>query len=317
MGGWHAHRAVAAGARIVAVADTDHERAKRIAARYRGCRAVGSLADAMALANIIHICTPTGTHGPLVADALRARRHVVVEKPLAATVVETVELLALADAHGVLLCPVHQFVFQEGVRAATARLGAIAPVIHLDFMICSAGAARGDDRLRDAVAVEVLPHPLSIVASLLPGVLPRVQWSAQRPAAGELRVLGAANEVSISMVVSMRARPTRNRLEILGERGSMHVDLFHGFVSSYGGAVSRTRKLTQPFVIATTDLAAAAANLAWRTMRRESAYPGLSRLFGEFYRAIGSGAPCPLPARDTLAVARALEVIVAATDLGN
>ena len=271
----------------------------------------------MALSNIVHICTPTGTHEPLVAEALRARRHVVVEKPLAATVTKTAELLALADAQGVLLCPVHQFVFQDGVRAAAARLGSIAPVVHLDFLICSAGAIGGDDRTRDAVAVEVLPHPLSIVASLLPGVLPRMQWSVQRPAAGELRVLGGVNEISISMVVSMRARPTRNRLEILGAHGTMHVDLFHGYVSHYDGAVSRHRKVTQPFVIATTDLAAAAANLVRRAMRREPAYPGLSRLLEEFYRAVGSGGPCPLPPGDTLAVAQSLEVIVREAGLVN
>ena len=317
MGGWHAHRAAAAGARIVAVVDPDQERARRIAARYRGCRAVANLADAAAVANIIHICTPTGTHAPLVAAALRARLHVIVEKPLAATVAETAELLALAGAQGVLLCPVHQFVFQDGVRTAAARLSAIAPVVHLDFTVCSAGAAGGDDQKRDAVAVEVLPHPLSIVARLLPGALARLQWSVQRPIAGELRVLGVADGVSISIMVSMRARPTRNRMEILGERGSMHVDLFHGFVASYGGAVSRTRKMTQPFVIATTDLVAAATNLARRAMRREPAYPGLGRLLSEFYRAIESGAPCPLPPGDTLAVAQSLEVIVREAGLVN
>ena len=317
MGGWHARFAAAAGARIVAVCDPDHVRAERIASRHYDCRAVADLEEAIAAADVVHICTPTGTHRTLVAHALRARRHVLVEKPLAATTAETAELLALADSHGVLLCPVHQFVFQDGVRSAAARLTEIAPVVHLDFLICSAGATGGDDRTRDAVAVEVLPHPLSIVASLLPGVLPRMQWSVQRPAAGELRVLGRVNEISISMVVSMRARPTRNRLEILGARGTMHVDLFHGYVSHYDGAVSRSRKVTQPFVMAATDTTAAAANLARRAIRREPAYPGLRRLLGEVYAAIGAGAACPLPAADTLAVAEAGEVIAASVALGN
>lgn len=313
MGSWHARCAAAAGARVVAIADTDQPRADRIARGHRGCRAVPGLDDALALADVIHICTPTGTHAALVAQTLRARRHALVEKPLASTASETIELLALADAHGVILCPVHQFVFQDGVRAAAAHLNAIAPLIHLDFMICSAGATAGDDRTRDAVAFEVLPHPLSLVAGLLPGALPRMQWSARRPAAGELRVTGEADHVSISMLVSMRARPTRNRLEILGTGGSMHVDLFHGFVSSYPGSVSRARKITQPFVIAATDSAAAAVNLARRAIRREPAYPGLVRLMRQFYAGIGEGTPGPIPPADTLAVAEAWDAIAAIT----
>lgn len=313
MGGWHAQCAAAAGARVVAVADTDQPRADRIAALYRGCRAVPGLDDALALSDVIHVCTPTGTHAALVRQTLRARRHALVEKPVASTAAETTELLALAGAHAVVLCPVHQFVFQDGVRTAAAHLSAIAPVIHLDFMVCSAGATGGDERRRDAVAFEVLPHPLSLVAALLPGALPRMQWSARRPAAGELRVTGEADDVSVSVLVSMRARPTRNRLEILGAGGSMHVDLFHGFVSTYRGSVSRARKMTQPFVIAATDSAAAAVNLARRAIRREPAYPGLVCLMREFYAAIGAGAPCPIPAADTLAVAQAWDAIAAAT----
>lgn len=316
MGGWHARGVVAAGARVVAVCDPDRGRAERLAARHRGCRAVAEFDEAIAAADVIHICTPTGTHHTLVAQALRARRHVLVEKPLAATAAATAELLAVAESHAVLLCPVHQFVFQDGVRAAAAGLASIAPVVHLDFMICSAGAAGSDDATRDAVALEILPHPLSLVASLLPGALSRMQWSARRPSAGELRVIGVADGVSVSMLVSMCARPTRNRLEILGARGSMRVDLFHGSVVSYGGAVSRVRKMTQPFTMAAADTAAAAVNLARRAIRRELAYPGLRRLLTEVYGAIGAGAPCPLPAADTLAVAEAREVIATTAGLG-
>lgn len=311
MGRWHAQCGATEGARIVAIVDTDRERAGLIASRHQGCVATTDLEQAIALSDVVHVCTPTATHGALVATALRARRHVLVEKPLAATAAETAALLRLAEAQNVLLCPVHQFIFQDGVRSAAARLKTIAPVIHLDFMICSAGATTDDDTTRDAVAFEVLPHPLSLLASLLPGLLGRMTWSAQRPSAGEIRVLGVAEEVSVAILVSMRARPTRNRLEILGARGSMRVDLFHGSVANYGGGVSRVRKMTQPFVMAATDTAAAAATLTRRALNRELAYPGLRRLLCEVYQAIGKGAPCPIPAADTLAVAEAGDLIAA------
>ena len=101
MGGWHAQCAAAAGARIVAITDIDRDRAGRIASRHRGCLATTDLDEAIAASDVVHVCTPTATHGALVATALRARRHVLVEKPLAATAVETAELLRLADAQNV------------------------------------------------------------------------------------------------------------------------------------------------------------------------------------------------------------------------
>lgn len=311
MGGWHARFAAAAGARIVAIVDTDQPRAGRIAARHKGCLTTTDLEEAIAVSDVVHICTPTATHGTLVATALRAGRHVLVEKPLAASATETAELLDLASAHRVMLCPVHQFAFQDGVRTAAARWATIAPVLHLDFMICSAGATGGDDTHRDGVAIDVMPHPLSVMTSLLPGALGRMDWSARRPGAGEIRATGVCDDVSVSILISMGARPTRNRLEILGALGSMRLDLFHGSAAIHGGAVSRVRKVTQPFVVAGTDAAAAAVNLTRRALNGEPAYPGLRRLLSQVYQAIGTGSPCPIPAGDTLAVAEAVDAIAA------
>ena len=79
------------------------------------------------------------------------------------------------------------------------------------------------------------------------------------------------------------------------------------------GSVSRARKITQPFVIAATDSAAAAVNLARRAIRREPAYPGLVRLMRQFYAGIGEGTPGPIPPADTLAVAEAWDAIAAIT----
>lgn len=46
----------------------------------------------------VHICTPNNLHYPMAKAALEAEKHVVCEKPLATTVKEAEELLALAKA---------------------------------------------------------------------------------------------------------------------------------------------------------------------------------------------------------------------------
>ena len=54
----------------------------------------------------VHICTPNHLHYRQTKDALEAGKHVVCEKPLAVSVKEARELVALADASG-KVCAVH------------------------------------------------------------------------------------------------------------------------------------------------------------------------------------------------------------------
>ena len=113
------------------------------------------------------------------------------------------------------------------------------------------------------------------------------------------------DDVTISLLVSMSGRPTTSRLQLIGARGTTAVDLFHGFAVTHGGAVSRRRKMAQPFVQAGATALAAGANLFCRASRGEPAYPGLCRLIGEFYQAISLCGVCPIEPEETLAVARA------------
>ena len=116
-----------------------------------------------------------------------------------------------------------------------------------------------------------------------------------------------ADAVTVSILVSMSGRPTSNRAVLIGTNETIELDLFHGYAATYGGAVSRARKITQPFARAATLATAAGANLVGRVLRGEAAYPGLRELVQDFYRAAGTGGESPITPRETLAVARAIE----------
>ena len=307
MGRWHAHAAGHAGARVAAVVDPDRSRADRLAARHRGCRVFVELREALDDVDIVHVCTPSPTHVSVAAQALAARRHVLVEKPLAPTADETADLLAIAESQGVLLCPVYQFLFQDGVQTALTGRSAIGPLRHADVTICSAGAEGLEDTARERVALEILLHPLSLFERLLPGALAELDWSIGYPAIGEIRALGRAGDVTVSILVSMSGRPTMNRMQLIGTTGSTHVDMFHGFAVTQDGAVSRARKLDQPFVFAARLAGGAAANLVRRVWRSEPAYPGLRGLVERFYDAATRGGPNPISPAETFAVARAYD----------
>src|SRR5579872_204031 len=64
----------------------------------------------------IHICTPNARHFAMAKDALQAGKHVLCEKPLATSVAEGEELVALAVKQGTRNCVCHNLRFYPMVQ---------------------------------------------------------------------------------------------------------------------------------------------------------------------------------------------------------
>ena len=306
MGRWHARAVRHAGGVVAAVVDRDSQLAARLAAEH-GAVVAPSLREAMSAGvDIAHICTPLDTHVAITREAIGLGLHSLVEKPLAASATETAELLREAAEQRVLVCPVHQFPFQRGVSRVMAALPGIGPVLHLQAIACSAGGLEGGVDTLDRVAADILPHPLSLFASVLGVPLANVPWSVVRPRPGELLVAGEAGTATLSLIVSMTGRPTTNGLHVIGAGGTAHADLFHGFAVIESGGVSRARKIAHPFMLAGATLLDATGNLARRALVGETAYPGLRELIAAFYSAVRAKAPSPIAANriHDLALAR-------------
>jgi predicted dehydrogenase len=234
---------------------------------------------------------------------------VLVEKPLAPSATETERLLGEARAAGRLLCPVHQLLFQRGVQRVLSRLPSRAAVRHVDVVACSAGAEGRTGADRTEVALEILPHALALVARLLPDAAAAVAWQvASSP--GELRLTAQVGQTSAGILISMSGRPTRNTLRVITDRGTRHLDLFHGFSVAERAWTSRAYKVARPFALALGTWSVGGANLLARTARREWAYPGLRELVRAFYRAAGGDGPPPIPEHETLLVGRWWDRIV-------
>ena len=314
MGRWHADAARRAGGTVVAVVDRDLRRAEFVATRHRGCRAVRNLGEALDRVDVVHICTPTDSHALLATQALEAGCHVLLEKPLAATGDAVAALLALARSRDRLICPVHQFLFQDGMQAAMRALPRIGPLCHIDVRMCSAGGAGADSAVRDRIAYEILPHPLALLARLLPESLAGFDWTVRHPEPGEIRALGQYGRLTASITISMAGRPNINRVDLIGHSGTVDIDWFHGFAVRHDGRASGIRKMTRPFAFAASTATMAAANLARRAFRWEAAYPGLRPLVARFYGAVRGTGAVPISESETLAVARACDLFRAALD---
>ena len=313
MGRWHADAVRKVGGRVTVIVDPNDAAREALGRRHPEARLFEAL-DASLLARYAtaaHVCTPLSTHLDVVSATIEAGLHTLVEKPFARNADETARLLTLAEQRGVITCPVHQFVFQDGVRQITDWLPSFGRIQRVEFSTCSAGATGSDHASLNGLIAEILPHPLALVSALLGAPLASSTWQIAHPVAGELRAITSVTDTIVSIAISAHSRPTENVLRVLGTAGSATADLFHGFAVRRDGLVSRRAKMTQPFIVAGKTLASASVNLARRTLRREFAYPGLIELVQQFYPATRGEREAPLSAANTADVACARDRILA------
>jgi predicted dehydrogenase len=92
------------GIEVTGILGSSLESGQQQAAEMRLPKAYGSLDELLAEPGLsaVHIATPNYLHAPMVRQVIAAGKHVVCEKPLAMDTAEGEELLALAEAAGVV-----------------------------------------------------------------------------------------------------------------------------------------------------------------------------------------------------------------------
>ena len=318
MGRWHADAARAVGAKVVAVADPDFDAARRVAGRQATVHAgLEPLLDS-ARPDVLHICSPSATHPEAIALALDRGVAVLVEKPLAATASETQHFYAMSRAAGVLLCPVHQYAFQDclaPVIAAPSRCGTVERVA---LVFQSAGAATVSPDAWPGVAADILPHPLAILQRLWPDYAQMAEdWTVSALGPGGWRLSNAAGPAHADITISLAARPTEASLTVWGSEGAWEVDLFHGFARFRDGTATRASKALRPLVDGLGLFGHAAANLMGRAIRREAAYPGLRALVARTYAAVADPEQVPIRPEEAIAVAEIRDRFLATVTRGG
>jgi predicted dehydrogenase len=292
MGRWHSRFAKSCGAEIDAIVDPDEGRARVLADRV-GCKTVFRHVDQLvgrSSATAVHLCTPTQTHGELIQLCLDAGLHVLAEKPLAENPAITQKLLNSAHEKGLALCPVHQFPFQRGYMELVRRKATLGNPVRVEFITCSAGGDNRSESERKEVMLEILPHPISLLYGLFGDALTAESFDIIRITNDDLQLQANVGETAVAAVVSLLGRPTRNQLLYIGDKGSAHLDLFHGYAIFEGGEVSRSAKMLKPLKFGAKTFLKAGTNLAQRAVASEPAYPGLRELISRFYTAVNSNA---------------------------
>ena len=151
------------GTELVVVCDVSAEALTLIRGRSGQFRTTGAAADVFSADDVdaVIVATPTTTHYDLALEALRAGKHVLCEKPLAATVAECDDLIAAADRTGRVLFVGHTFLFNPAVRRMHELIeaGSIGRLLYAHAVRTGLGPIRQDVN----ALWDLAPHDLSIL----------------------------------------------------------------------------------------------------------------------------------------------------------
>lgn len=148
--------------RLMAVAD---RRADRLQAARNALGTIQTFDDADEMittgeVDAVAVATPVNSHFALAARALRCGIHVLVEKPLAGSVAEAEELVALADAHNVKLLVDHVYLFHDALLKLKQLkdAGGLGKISYFDSLRVNLGLFQPDMN----VLWDLGPHDFSI-----------------------------------------------------------------------------------------------------------------------------------------------------------
>lgn len=150
-------------AELVAVCDLREEALAKVALRYPAVTTTTRFEDVLEDESIeaVLIATPVSTHFPLASAAMRAGKHVFVEKPLAISAGEVLQLISIADRSERVLMPGHTFLYSPPVNTIRdlIRSGELGEIYFISTSRVNLGLHQSDV----SVAWDLGPHDFSIL----------------------------------------------------------------------------------------------------------------------------------------------------------
>jgi predicted dehydrogenase len=150
-------------AEVVWACDLRRPALKSVAERYPAVRRTMQLEKILRdkTVDAVAIATPVATHFDLASAALEAGRHVVVEKPLAASSEEALELIELAESLNLALMPGHTFLYSPPVNLIRDLIvgGELGDLYFISTSRVNLGLHQPDV----SVAWDLGPHDFSIL----------------------------------------------------------------------------------------------------------------------------------------------------------
>ena len=157
------------GVTVTGVADAKPDRRSFIGARYPTIRLFESAQEMIGWdqTDAVVVSTPVDMHFPLAKMALEAGKHVMLEKPMCASVAECDQLIKLATERDRILMVDHTFLYTGAVRKIINLVasGEIGDVLYFDSVRVNLGLFQHDVN----VLWDLAPHDVSIMDAVMSG----------------------------------------------------------------------------------------------------------------------------------------------------
>ncbi len=194
------------GVDLVAVVDSDPEVARRVAEE-AGCAAYTDAAELLGKVDAVSVVVPTTVHLAVTEPFLAQGVHVLLEKPIAASVEDGMRIVAAAERAGVVLQIGHLERFNAGVMALAER---ISNPRFIEAHRMSPFVARATDV--DVIS-DLMIHDIDIVLSLIDAEIEHISAAGTAVLTDHLDIANARIEFSNGAVANVIAsRVSREKL---------------------------------------------------------------------------------------------------------
>ncbi len=194
----------------------------------------------IAASDAIIVAAPAETHFALAAAALERGRHVLVEKPISATLDEADRLASLAREGRLVLQVGHLLRFSAEHRAIAAR---ITRPLYVEATRIAPFKPRGTDV---SVILDLMIHDLDLIASLVDSPIESVDALGAAVSSDTEDIANARvrfrNGCVASITASRISLKTERRMRVFSEEGYLSAD----FVARALTFINRTRGLPLP-----------------------------------------------------------------------
>jgi len=213
------------GAQLMGFHDANRERSGKVSAEL-GVKAFDTLEELLDKVQAVSIAVPTPAHYAIAAPALERGLHVLIEKPIAATLEEADALLAIAKRTGAVVQTGHVERFNRAVRAAL-------PYVDAPRFIESDRLAPFNPRGSDvAVVLDLMIHDIDLVRTFVGGHIADVSAVGVPVLTPFVDIANARLSFEAGAVANITAsrvsRERMRKLRIFQQSGYLSLDLAAG-----------------------------------------------------------------------------------------
>jgi len=213
------------GAQLVGFHDANVERAKKVSDEL-GVKAFPTLEGLLDAVEAVSVAVPTPAHHKVAAPALERGLHVLIEKPITATLEEADDLLAIARRTGAVLQIGHVERFNRAVRAAL-------PYVDSPRFIESDRLAPFSPRGSDvAVVLDLMIHDIDLVRTFVGGPVASINAVGVPVLTPFVDMANARIQFEAGAVANITAsrvsRERMRKLRIFQQTGYLSLDLAAG-----------------------------------------------------------------------------------------